>query len=140
VLIEGKCESEPLIFLPHEDILEIVRLYLADRGAGLLPFSLASLVIILILMHIPMPAQVRFATGAVILVYWVLSLVFTSVQIATLTSLSGVEPRTATEYLNSDQIIDVAVIIALVSCDIDQSSDSIKTDLSSPCSTLLKSS
>lgn len=97
------------------DILEIVRLYLADRGAGLLPFTLASIVIILILMHIPMSTQVRSATGIVILIFWVLSLAFTSVQLATLTALSNVEPRTATEYLNSDQIIDVSVILALVS-------------------------
>lgn len=58
------------------------------------------------------------ATGAVILVFWVFSIIFTSVQLATLTSLSGVEPRTATEYLDSDQIIDVSVIIALVSISI----------------------
>jgi hypothetical protein len=99
------------------NILEIVRLYLADRGAGLLPFSLASLVIILVLMHIPLPLQVRTATGLVIVVFWLFSIVFTSIQLATLSHLMNVEPRAGTEYLNSDQIIDVSVIVALVSVD-----------------------
>lgn len=97
------------------DILEIVRLYLADRDAGLLPFSLASLLIILILMHIPLPRRLRPATGAVIVVFWLFSLVFTAVQLATLVHLQNIEPRAQTEYLNSDQIIDVSVIVALVS-------------------------
>jgi hypothetical protein len=95
--------------------LEIARLYLADRGAGLLPFSLASLVIVLILMHIPLPVQVKPATGSVILVFWFFSVIFTAVQLSTLSSLSKVEPRLLTEYLNSDQIIDVSVFEALVS-------------------------
>ncbi|UZJ51148.1 hypothetical protein CBS101457_000468 [Exobasidium rhododendri] len=97
------------------NILEIVRLYLADRGAGLLPFSLASLVIILILMHVPLPTQLRPATGSVILVFWFFSVIFTAVQLSTLSSLMDVEPRFGTEYLNSDQIVDVSVFEALVS-------------------------
>lgn len=93
--------------------MEIVRLYLADRGAGLLPFTLASLVIILVLMHIPLPDKMLLPTSALILTFWTFSLVFTSVQLSTLAHLANVEPRAKTEYLNSDQQIDVGVIVGL---------------------------
>lgn len=95
------------------DILEVVRLYLADRGAGLLPFTLASLVIVLILMHVPLPGKMLLPTSALILSFWTLSLVFTSVQLSTLAHLANIEPRAKTEYLNSDQQIDVGVIVGL---------------------------
>lgn len=66
-------------------------------------------------MHIPLPNEIRPATGLVIFIFWFFSLIFTSVQLATLTHLQHIEPRLATEYLDSDQIIDVSVIVALVS-------------------------
>lgn len=95
------------------DVLEIVRLYLADRGAGLLPFTLASLVIVLVLMHVPLPGKMLLPTSALLLTFWTFSLVFTSVQLSTLAHLANVEPRAKTEYLNSDQQIDVGVIVGL---------------------------
>ncbi|PWN32715.1 uncharacterized protein FA14DRAFT_77038 [Meira miltonrushii] len=95
------------------NILEIVRLYLADRGAGLLPFTLASIVIILVLMHVPLPDRMLLPTSALILTFWTFALVFTSVQLATLGKLAKIEPRTNTEYLNSDQQIDVGVAVGL---------------------------
>lgn len=88
-------------------------MYLANRGAGLLPFTLASLVIILVLMHIPLPGKMLIPTSGLILTFWTFALVFTSVKLSTLSHLANVEPRTLTEYLNSDQQIDVGVIIGL---------------------------
>lgn len=66
-------------------------------------------------MHIPLPQHLKAATGSVIVVFWFFSIIFTAVQISTLSSLMNVESRAGTEYLNSDQIVDTAVIIALVS-------------------------
>lgn len=102
------------------DILEIVRLYLADRGAGLLPFTLASLVFVLVLLHLPLPitSAVRPALSLCILVFFVLSLIFTSVELATLNMLQPIEPRSLTEYLDSDQVLDVAVIVALYALEV----------------------
>lgn len=100
------------------DILEIVRLYLADRGAGLLPFSLAAILLVIILMHVPLPVHARPVANALILVFWILSLVFTSVKLATLNRLRDIEPRARTEYLNSDQVLDVGVMVGLYGLEI----------------------
>lgn len=95
------------------EILEIVRLYLAGRGAGLLPFDLASIALVLVLMHIALPTKARLAISAAITLFWCLSFIFTSIKLSTLTHLQAREPRLHTKYPASDQIIDLAVIVGL---------------------------
>lgn len=98
--------------------MEIARLYLADRGAGLLPFTLASLVIVIVLIHVPMSVGRLRALSLTILTFLLFITVFTAVKLATLAQLRNVEPRLQTEYLNSDQIIDVSVIVGLYALEI----------------------
>lgn len=93
------------------DILQIVRLALADRGVGLLPFNLAGILIMLVLMHVRAPDL--SAVSLTILVFWTMLLSFTSVALGGLGKLNGVEDRKGTEYLLSDEMIDVGVQIGL---------------------------
>lgn len=96
----------PSLFLSRSssDILEIVRLYLASRGAGLLPFTLAGIILVIILLHLRLPHQVRPVSSLVILIFWSLSIAFTSVKLATLNKLADVESRDGSEYLNSGEL------------------------------------
>ncbi|CEH15762.1 hypothetical protein CBOM_04981 [Ceraceosorus bombacis] len=98
------------------NILEIVRLYLAHRGAGLLPFTLAGIVLVLIVIHVRVTPHIRLLTSSITLFFWILSVVFTSVKLATLSKLQGPEPRIGgyeDEYHDADQLIDVGVIVGL---------------------------
>ncbi|KDN49611.1 hypothetical protein K437DRAFT_255292 [Tilletiaria anomala UBC 951] len=95
------------------NVLEITRLALANRGVGLLPFTLAGIIVVFILYHVPLAPWVRPITNALVLVFWGLSLAFTSVQLKTLHALEPIEPRLNTEYHNADQQIDVGVIVGL---------------------------
>lgn len=94
-----------------KDILQIVRLALANRGVGLLPFNLAGILIMLVLMHLPTRAS--SAVSLTILAFWTMLLTFTSVALAGLGKLNGVEDRKGTEYLLSDEMIDVGVQVGL---------------------------
>ncbi|SPO25056.1 uncharacterized protein UTRI_01573_B [Ustilago trichophora] len=93
------------------NILQIVRLALADRGVGLLPFNLAGILIVLVLMHARAPDS--SAVSSTVLAFWAMLLTFTSVALGGLGKLSGVEDRQGTEYLLSDEMIDVGVQIGL---------------------------
>lgn len=93
------------------DILQIVRLALADRGVGLLPFNLAGILIVLVLMHVRTPDGVAVST--VCLAFWSLLITFTSVALAGMGKLEGIEDRKGTEYLLSDEMIDVGVQVGL---------------------------
>ncbi|EIW80712.1 hypothetical protein CONPUDRAFT_73774 [Coniophora puteana RWD-64-598 SS2] len=95
------------------NVLEVVRLRLAARGAGLLYFSLIVLLLVLVYMHIPLPYKQRLPLRVAFFTFFTLSLVFTSVKLATLEKLANIEPRTGTEYLNSDQRIDVETYLGL---------------------------
>ncbi|PWN95010.1 hypothetical protein FA09DRAFT_323122 [Tilletiopsis washingtonensis] len=98
------------------NVLEIVRLYLAHRGAGLLPFTLGGIVLVLLLMHVRTHLRVRSVTAFVVLAFWLLSAAFTAVKIAKLAKLENVEPRIGgyeDEYHTADQIIDTAVYLGL---------------------------
>ncbi|KAL9938063.1 hypothetical protein V8E36_002686 [Tilletia maclaganii] len=93
------------------NVLQITRLALADRGVGLLPFNLAGILIALFLMLHPSPPTrtARTATSAALFFYWSLLIVFTAVAIATMQALKGTEDRLGTEYLLSDELLDVGV-------------------------------
>ncbi|SOV07288.1 uncharacterized protein UDID_01262 [Ustilago sp. UG-2017a] len=93
------------------NILQIVRLALADRGAGLLPFNLAGILIVLVLMHLRTP-DLR-AVSSTILAFWTMLLTFTAVALPGMGKLEGIEDRKGTEYLLSDEKIDVGVQIGL---------------------------
>ncbi|KAK0521287.1 hypothetical protein OC835_005951 [Tilletia horrida] len=97
------------------NVLQIVRLALADRGIGLLPFNLAGILIALILMLHPSPPtrSARAATSLALIAFWALMIAFTAVAIATMQKLVGIEDRKGTEYLLSDELIDVGVQIGL---------------------------
>ena len=89
---------------PPSDILEIVRLALVkpnSRGIGLLPFTLASILIILIVSHIPLASSLRPWTCAVILLFWCASLTFESIKLRVLALMMTPEPRYGSEYLDS---------------------------------------
>ena len=92
-------------------MLQIVRLALADRGVGLLPFNLAGILIVLGLMHAR--STLPSAVGLAVLAFWSMLLTFTAVALAGLGKLKGVEERLDTEYLLSDEMIDVGVMIGL---------------------------
>lgn len=79
----------------------------------MLPFTLVSLVFALLLLLVPTPAAHHAHVSATLLVFWIFSLIFTSVKLATLARLADPEPRAETEYLNADQQLDVGVIIGL---------------------------
>lgn len=93
------------------DILQIVRLALANRGVGLLPFNLAGILIMLVLLHVRTPAP--SAVSFVMLGFWTMLLTFTSVALGGLGKLNGIEDRKGTEYLLSDEMIDVGVQVGL---------------------------
>ncbi|GAC72946.1 hypothetical protein PANT_7c00350 [Moesziomyces antarcticus T-34] len=93
------------------NILQIVRLALADRGVGLLPFNLAGILIVLVLMHVRTADGVAVST--VCLAFWSLLITFTSVALAGMGKLEGIEDRKGTEYLLSDEMIDVGVQVGL---------------------------
>ncbi|SNX82203.1 uncharacterized protein MEPE_00909 [Melanopsichium pennsylvanicum] len=93
------------------NILQIVRLALANRGVGLLPFNLAGILIVLVLMHLR--TSTTRAVSLTILAFWSMLLTFTSVALAGLSKLNGAEDRKGTEYLLSDEMIDVGVQIGL---------------------------
>ncbi|SAM74873.1 uncharacterized protein UBRO_01262 [Ustilago bromivora] len=93
------------------NILQIVRLALADRGAGLLPFNLAGILIVLVLMLLRTP--VLRAVNSTILAFWTMLLTFTAVALPGMGKLEGIEDRKGTEYLLSDEKIDVGVQIGL---------------------------
>ncbi|KAK0542900.1 hypothetical protein OC861_006651 [Tilletia horrida] len=97
------------------NILQIVRLALANRGVGLLPFNLAGILIVLFMMVVPTPAHrsARTKTSLAILFYWTMLIAFTGVAIGTMQKLNGIEDRKGTEYLLSDELIDVGVQIGL---------------------------
>lgn len=65
------------------------------------------------LVHTPFAVHRLKAVSLAILTFLLLILVFTAVKLATLCHLQYLEPRSETEYLSSDQIIDVSVIVAL---------------------------
>ena len=90
-----------------------MRLALANRGIGLLPFTLAGIILVDIIYHVRYDTWVRPITNSIVLAFWVLSLTFTAVQLRTLAILAPVEPRLNTEYHNEDQRIDVGVIVGL---------------------------
>ncbi|CBQ70232.1 conserved hypothetical protein [Sporisorium reilianum SRZ2] len=93
------------------NILQIVRLALAHRGVGLLPFNIAGILIVLVLMHVRTPAA--SAVSLTILLFWTMLLAFTSVALAGMGKLNGIEDRKGTEYLLSDEMIDVGVQVGL---------------------------
>lgn len=93
------------------DILQIVRLALANRGVGLLPFNLAGILIMLVLMHLGTPSP--RAVSLAIFAFWTMLLTFTSVALGGLGKLNGIEDRKGTEYLLSDEMIDVGVQVGL---------------------------
>ncbi|PWN26992.1 hypothetical protein BDZ90DRAFT_232571 [Jaminaea rosea] len=98
------------------NILEIVRLALVKpntRGVGLLPFTLASILIVLIIIHIPLSTRMRPWTSAATLLFWCASIAMTSVKLRVLALMMEPEPRYGSEYLDSDQQIDVGVIVGL---------------------------
>lgn len=88
-----------------------MRLALANRGAGLLPSNLAGILIVLVLIHVRTPAT--SAVSLTILLFWTMLLTFTSVALGGLGKLDGVEDRKGTEYLLSDEMIDVGVQVGL---------------------------
>lgn len=98
----------PLVPWYHPDILEIVRLALvkpSSRGIGLLPFTLASILLILIVIHLPVhstSSAIRpWMTSVLALCFWIPALIFTSIKLRVLGILMGPEPRTGSEYLDS---------------------------------------
>ncbi|CAO1633608.1 unnamed protein product [Parajaminaea phylloscopi] len=98
------------------NILEIVRLALvkpSSRGVGLLPFNLASILVLLALIHLPLPLRVRTSVSLLSLCFWVPSLVFTAIKVRVLALMGKYEPRLGTEYLDSDETLDVGVIVGL---------------------------
>ncbi|CAO1630108.1 unnamed protein product [Sympodiomycopsis kandeliae] len=99
------------------NILEEVRLSIFkpnSRGVGLLPFIYPSILLVLILSHIPLKSHfTQLAIRCAILLFWVLSLIFTAVKLRGLVLVGQVEPRDGTEYLSSDQQLDVGVIVGL---------------------------
>ncbi|KAE8219402.1 hypothetical protein CF319_g6895 [Tilletia indica] len=97
------------------NVLQIVRLALANRGIGLLPFNLAGILIALFLMLAPSSPsrKARSATSLALFLFWSLLIAFTSVALAHLTSLKGIEDRLGTEYLLSDEALDVGVQVGL---------------------------
>lgn len=99
------------LHLTSTDILQIVRLALANRGVGLLPFNLAGISIVLVLMHVRTPDSV--AVSLTILAFWSMLITFTAVALAGMGKLVGIEDRKGTEYLLSDEMIDVGVQVGL---------------------------
>ncbi|PWN46665.1 hypothetical protein IE53DRAFT_391166 [Violaceomyces palustris] len=95
------------------NVLELVRLYLSNRGGGLLPFTLLGILLVLLTSHLRLSAESKWRVAFVNLTFWALSLTFTAVKLATLSHLSDIEPRKGSKYMDSDQIIDVAVILGL---------------------------
>ncbi|GAC93929.1 hypothetical protein PHSY_001497 [Pseudozyma hubeiensis SY62] len=93
------------------NILQIVRLALANRGVGLLPFNLAGILIVLVLMHLRSASPP--AVSLTIWSFWTLLVAFTSVALGGMGKLKGVEDRLGTEYLLSDEMIDVGVQVGL---------------------------
>lgn len=93
------------------DILQITRLALANRGVGLLPFNLAGILIVLVLMHLRTPSS--SAISLTILSFWTMLLAFTGTALGGLGKLNGIEDRKGTEYLLSDEMIDVGVQVGL---------------------------
>lgn len=100
------------------DVLEIVRLYLAHREAGLLPFTLGGIVIVLILMHVRTSVTVRPYTGLICLIFWTISLALTSLKFAVLVKLQDIEPRIGgyqDEYHDADQVRTFSLSLASAS-------------------------
>ncbi|CAD6889251.1 unnamed protein product [Tilletia laevis] len=97
------------------NVLQIVRLALAHRGVGLLPFNLVGIIIALVLMLHPSPPSrsARTATSLALLSFWSLLIAFTAVALAHFHSLVGIEDRKGTEYLLSDESLDVGVQVGL---------------------------
>lgn len=84
-----------------------MRLYLAHRGAGLLPFTLGGILIVLILMHVRTSVTVRPFTGLICFIFWTISLALTSLKFAVLVKLEDTEPRIGgyqDEYHDADQV------------------------------------
>lgn len=78
---------------------------------GLLPFNLAGILIVLVLMHLRTSCST--AVSLTILSFWTMLLTFTSVALGGLGKLNGIEDRKGTEYLLSDEMIDVGVQVGL---------------------------
>lgn len=111
----ARARADPFSFSPRHstDVLELVRLYLADREAGLLPFTLGGILLSLLLLHLPAAPSMRPLASGLLLLFWSLSLGLTATKLATIKRLEGPEPRIGTKYPASDQVIDLAVIVGL---------------------------
>ena len=77
----------------------------------MLPFNLAGILIMFVLLHLRTPAAL--AVSAVMLAFWTMLLTFTAVALGGLGKLKGIEDRIGTEYLLSDEMIDVGVQVGL---------------------------
>lgn len=91
--------------------MQIVRLALANRGVGLLPFNLAGILIVLVLMHLRTSSPI--AVSMTIVAFWSMLITFTAVSLGGFGKLVSVEDRQGTEYLLSDEMIDVGVQVGL---------------------------
>lgn len=95
------------------NIIELVRLALADRGIGLLPFTLVGLLLALALSFGVRGSMLRFSAHVMLIAYWVLMVVVSAIKTGTLVKLEGTEDRKGTKYPSLDQITDIAVLLVL---------------------------
>jgi len=99
------------------NVLEITRLALSHSGIGLLPFSLAGIILAMVLLAVRTRGGSSPATGGALLLFWALLTTFEAVKVNTLVWVQKTNEahgsKGAAKYLDSDKALDNYVILGL---------------------------